>query len=191
MTKKKLFKTYYLLVCEGQTEFNLFAYLKNKFREFQQSDIRFSNKIEIKKLNISGGILHGVNNTKQFITKNKLIKKHYHDQNILYILDQDLKDTQAIVKIIKKQTGDVVQFIKYNSEYFLLNLKGVNLSKPAAFTADWGRFRRYCKERFFVVFGKKAHELKDADFDKIFRRVNYKTLQRKLPALTKLIATKL
>lgn len=49
MKKNKNFKTYYLLLVEGTTEFNLFAYLtKKKFRdEFEKSNIKFSNKVTV------------------------------------------------------------------------------------------------------------------------------------------------
>lgn len=49
MDEKKGFNVYYLLLSEGTTEFNLFAYLtKNKFKAlFSASSVQFSNRVEI------------------------------------------------------------------------------------------------------------------------------------------------
>jgi len=62
---KKGFKVYYLLLSEGTTEFNLFAYLtKKRFRAlFDNSRVQFSNKVEIIKDGnqiVSQGKLDGV-----------------------------------------------------------------------------------------------------------------------------------
>ena len=93
MAKKKAFKIYYLVASEGQTEFNLFAYLKNRFSEFKTSNIRFSNKIEVLEAGISGGILNGVNGLKGFKSKNELIKQKYPEQHVFYLLDKDNEKT--------------------------------------------------------------------------------------------------
>lgn len=77
MGTKKSFKIYYLLLTEGSTEFNLFAYLtKNRFRnDFEKSNIKFSDKITITEMDISKGNLNGVGNLASFKSKYNLIKE--------------------------------------------------------------------------------------------------------------------
>ena len=71
-----MFQIYYLLISEGTTEFNLFAYLtKNKFRDsFEKSNIKFSIKVEIVEAGISQGKLNGAGNLPSFKGKYDLIK---------------------------------------------------------------------------------------------------------------------
>ena len=121
MNTKKGFKIYYLLLVEGITEFNLFAYLtKNKFRDlFAESSIQFSNKVEIVEVGISRGNLNGAGNIRDFKKKYELIREKYKGQKRFFMLDKDLDDSSKIEKLIK-QNGDIVQFMEYNSEYLLL-----------------------------------------------------------------------
>lgn len=166
MNQKKKFQVYYLLVSEGTTEYNLFAYLKNRFRElFNNSHIRFSDKVQIPSAGISNGKLNGSSDIKSFNGKYKLIKEQYKDQKRFFILDQDLDDSKKIADAIKKGK-DIVQFIEYNSEYLLLNFAGKNPQKPSEFKS-LRDFRNYCKTEFIAKFGKKASDFKDQDFANI------------------------
>jgi len=95
--KKKRFQVYHLLVSEGTTEYNLFAYLKNRFRElFDNSNIKFSDKVQIPSAGISNGKLNGASDIKSFKSKYKLIKKFYNNQKRFFILDKDLDDSEKI-----------------------------------------------------------------------------------------------
>lgn len=171
MDKKKRFQVYHLLVSEGTTEYNLFGYLKNRFRElFDNSNIKFSDKVQIPSAGISNGKLNGASDIKSFNSKYKLIKEQYKDQKRFFILDKDLDDSKKIADAIKK-SKDVVQFIEYNSEYLLLNFAGKNPKKPSDFKS-LKIFRKYCKDEFKVQFGKEASTFKDPDFAKILNKVD-------------------
>lgn len=73
MAERKGFNVYYLLLSEGTTEFNLFAYLtKVRFRElFDGSSIQFRSSVEIIKDGnqiVSQGKLDGVSDITHFKT---------------------------------------------------------------------------------------------------------------------------
>jgi len=174
MDKKKSFKIYYLLLVEGTTESNLFAYLtKNKFKElFAESNIQFSNKVEIIKNGnqiISQGKLNGISHIEHFKVKNALIKKRYAGQKLFFVIDKDLDNSSEIEKLIK-QNGDIVQFVEYNFEHLLLRFGNKNPKNPSDFTS-LADFRPYCKVEFQNQFKKKAPEFKDSDFDLIFSNI--------------------
>lgn len=171
MENKKGFNVYYLLLSEGTTEFNLFAYLtKVRFRPlFDGSSIQFRNTVEIIKDGnqiVSQGKLDGVSNLAHFTGKHVLIKAKYAGQRLFYFLDKDVDDSSAIEALIT-QDGDLVQFLEHNSEHLLLRLAGKNPQNPSDF-ANLNDFRTYCKREFVTQFGKNAHKFKDADFEAIF-----------------------
>ncbi|MFZ2975096.1 MAG: hypothetical protein WA055_00520 [Candidatus Moraniibacteriota bacterium] len=173
MNTKKSFKIYYLLLVEGTTEFNLFAYLtKNKFRDdFEKSNIKFSDKINITDIGISKGKLNGFGNLSSFKRKYNSIKKDiaYKGEKLFFVIDKDLNDSLAIEKLIK-ENNDIVQFVEYNSEYLLLRFGGKNPKRPSDFT-NLADFRNYCKSEFQKQFKKKASEFKDYDFDLVFSNI--------------------
>jgi len=186
MDSKKGFKVYYLLLSEGTTEFNLFAYLtKVRFRAlFDGSSIQFRNTVEIIKNGnqiVSQGKLNGVSDIAHFKTKHILIKAKYAGQRLFYFFDKDMDDSSVIEAFITKE-GDLVQFIEYNSEHLLLRLAGKKPKNPSNFE-NLKKFRDYCKQEFVKQFGKKAHKFKDADFELVFNdctddevRSNFKIL---------------
>ncbi len=173
MNTKKSFQIYYLLISEGTTEFNLFAYLtKNKFRDsFEKSNIKFSIKVEIVEAGISQGKLNGAGNLSSFKGKYDLIKNdsRYTGQKLFFIIDKDFDDSPQIETLIKSG-GDIVQFVEFNSEYLLLKFAGKNPKNPSKFNC-MKDFRDYSKVEFQKEFSKKASDLKDSDFDSIFRTV--------------------
>ncbi len=171
MGNKKSFNVYYLLLSEGTTEFNLFAYLtKVRFKElFKVSNIQFSNKVEI--INddnqiVSQGKLDGISNLKHFKSKHTLIKKKYAGQRLFYFLDKDIEDSSKIEALITTD-NHLVQFMEYNSEHLLLKLAGKNPKNPSNF-GNLQNFREYCKGEFVKQFGKTACEFKDVDFERVF-----------------------
>ena len=171
MDEKKEFNVYYLVLSEGTTEFNLFAYLtKNKFRGlFDGSSIKFSNRVEIIKDGnqiVSQGKLDGVSTIAHFTSKHILIKEKYKNQKLFYFLDKDMDDSIAIGEMIMRD-DDIVQFMEYSSEHLLLRLAGKNPKNPSDFE-NLKDFRDYCKQEFVKQFGKHAPKFKDADFDLVF-----------------------
>ncbi len=177
MTKKKRFQVYHLLVSEGTTEYNLFGYLKNRFKDlFDDSNIKFSDKVQIPSAGILNGKLNGASDINSFNGKYKLIKKQYKDQKRFFILDKDLDDSKKIADAIKKGK-DIVQFIEYNSEYLLLNFAGKNPKKPSDFKS-LKIFRNYCKTEFKAQFGKEASAFKDQDFAKILNKVGDEEIKK-------------
>jgi len=136
MDKKKGFVIYYLLLCEGTTEFNLFAYLtKNKFRElFDKSNIKFSDKVQIVEAGVSQGKLNGAGHLAHFKWKYDLIKQKYPGQKIFFILDKDLDSSSEIEALIRTDEN-IVQFLTYNSEYLLLKLGGKKPKEPSDFNS--------------------------------------------------------
>ena len=174
MDEKKEFNVYYVVLSEGTTEFNLFAYLtKNKFRGlFDGSSVKFSKRVEIIKDGnqiVSQGKLDGVSTIAHFTAKHILIKAKYTGQRLFYFLDKDIDDSSVIETLITKD-GDIVQFIEYNSEHLLLRLGGKNPKNPSDF-GNLSDFRTYCKKEFVKQFGKNAHKFKDTDFDSVFKNV--------------------
>ena len=183
MNKKKRFQIYYLLVSEGTTEYNLFAYLtKNRFRElFDKSNIKFSDKVEIAEAGISKGKLDGVSDLSSFKKNYKLIKKKYKGQKRFFLIDNDLDDSLKIKALIEKNE-DIIQFVEYNSEYLLLNFAGKNLKKPSDFD-NLISFRKYCKAEFTKQFGKIASEFHETDFDNILKKIGDEEIKKTFPSL--------
>lgn len=189
MEGKKGIKVYYLLLSEGSTEFNLFAYLtKVRFRQiFANSSIQFSINVEIIKNGnqiVAQGKLDGVSDITHFTKKHNLIKAKYTGQKLFYFLDKDMDDSSAIEALIK-QDGHFAQFMEYNSEHLLLRLAGKNPKNPSDF-ADLKKFRDYCKGEFVKQFGKHAHKFKDNDFELVF---NIPTEDEVRASFTELFAT--
>lgn len=150
MDEKKGFNVYYLLLSEGTTEFNLFAYLtKVRFRAlFASSSIQFRNTVEIIKDGhqiVSQGKLDGVSTIAHFTSKHILIKAKYAGQRLFYFLDKDIDDSSAIGALIT-QDGDLVQFMEHSTEHLLLRLARKNPKNPSDF-GNLYDFRTYCKKR--------------------------------------------
>ncbi len=187
MQQKIILKEYYLLLTEGLTEFNIFAYLTRvRFRDiFANSSIQFSEKVEIVELDISKGILNGITNLKTFKNKYKSIRKKYKGQGKFFLLDSDIIDSSEI-EIHIKENNDIVQFMDFNSEYLLLKIVGKKLRHKDEFQ-NLTDFRNYCKFEFSKHFEKKAHELKGTDFHKIFESISDKDVMGYFPVLFKLI----
>ena len=172
MEKKKSFTIYYLLLCEGTTEFNLFAYLTRvKYRElFDNSAIKFSDRVQIVESNVSQGKLNGAGSLGGFKAKYDAIKNKYPGQTLFFVLDKDLDESSQIETMIQTG-GDVAQFLMYNSEHLLLRLDGKNPSQPSDFP-NLKDFRDYCKAEFINHYGKEAVRFKDRDFELIFSKLS-------------------
>ena len=163
-------RTYYFLACEGHTEYIIFSYLtRNRFKErFSKANtnVEFSDKANLivnADESISGGKLNGVKSLKHFNLKYSALKTSYTGQTFFFFLDEDLDDSTAIKQVIL-QGGDFAQFIRYNSEYLLLQLSGNNPQDPTKFPTMIA-FRDYCKATFLTTFGKVASRINDRDLD--------------------------
>lgn len=171
IASKKSLKVSYFLACEGRTEYRIFSYLKNRFRDdFSISNVDFSDKANIIQGGIdviSNGVIDGIGDKTNFKSKYNIIKEKYKGGIFFFLLDDDLDDSSEIKKIIEKG-GDFSQFIKHNSEYLLLKLSGYKLKEPMEFKVS-KKFRDYCKTEFFKKFGKKASRINDFDLDNIFQ----------------------
>ena len=186
MHGKRPFVVYHLLLSEGTTEFNIFAYLtKNKFRTaFSASSVKFSDKVEIIKNGnqvVSQGILNGVGSLGHFNSNYNAIKAKYPREKLFFIIDKDLDDSVDIGNIIIT-SGDLVQFLEYNSEHLLLKLAGKNPLEPTDFN-NLKDFRDYTKAEFQNKFGMKTCELKDVDFDTIFNNLTDDQIKNELSEL--------
>lgn len=173
MEKKHGFTIYYLLLCEGSTEFNLFAYLTRvRFRGlFDKSNIKFRDNVQIVESNVSQGKLNGAGDFGSFKAKYDAIKKKYLGQSLFFVLDKDLDDSPQIEALIQTDRADIVQFLVYNSEYLLLKLDGRNPKEPSEFS-DFKAFRDDSKAEFLKQFRKEASQFKDPDFDAVFNNVD-------------------
>jgi len=186
MNTKKSFKIYYLLLVEGTTEFNLFGYLtKKKFRDdFEKSNVKFSDKITITGVNVSRGKLNGgVSNLSSFKGKYNPIKKdsRYKGEKLFFVIDKDFDDSSKVETLIKKD-GNIVQFVKYNSEHLLLRFGNKNPKNPSDFN-NMGEFKPYCKTEFRKHFKKEASDFKDSDFDLIFSNVKDEEIRKSFSEL--------
>lgn len=186
MEKKKSFIIYYLLLCEGTTEYNLFAYLtKNKFRViFDQSNVKFSDKVQIVEAGVFQGKLNGAGDIGSFQAKYDLIKRNYSGQKLFFVLDKDLDDSTKIEALIHSG-GDIVQFLIHDSEYLLLKLGGKKPREPSDFNS-LKDFRYYSKVEFLKQFGKVAPKFKDSDFELIFSKLSDEEIRA---TFTELFAT--
>jgi hypothetical protein len=192
MYPKKSFKIYYLLLTEGSTEFNLFAYLtKVRFKKlFAETDVSFSDKVNLTEVGVSKGNLGGISSTKDFKTKNDLIKKQYAGQKLFFMLDKDLSDSLDIENLIK-QDGNIVQFVEHNFEYLLLKLGNRNPKEPSDFK-NLNEFRDYCKREFSKQFQKNSSDFKkDSDFDLIFGGIEDEEIYKCFHVLFSLTTTQI
>lgn len=192
MKTKKSFKIYYLLLTEGTTEFNLFAYLtKNKFRDdFEKSNIKFSDKVTITAIDISRGKLNGgISNLSSFKGKYNPIKKdkRYKGEKLFFVIDKDFDDFLK-VEVLIKEDGNIVQFVEYNSEHLLLRFGNKNPKNPLDFN-NMVEFKSYCKAEFQKHFNKKASEFKDLDFDLIFSKVEDEEIRKSFIELFSTLST--
>ena len=159
---KKPFKVYYFLAYEGHTEFVIFAYIKNRFKDvFSKSKVTFREPRNTELF--SNGKLNGVKDLSDFEDKYIRIKKDYENETFLFILDDDLYHSPRIAKKIK-EGRDFVQFIKYNSEFMLLRLAGHELKDISEFDSNFQEFRDYSKSEFRRVYGKDLKYIINDDF---------------------------
>lgn len=144
--------------CEGETELHVFNFLKIVY---SNKEIRFGKPQD----------LGGIRDFAEFKRKySKLCKandlkpkKDYAHVNFLFIIDNDLDDSEEIKKFILKK-GNLVQLCDPNTEGMILAIAG----KKQVCSTDKKNFRKKCKDNFESHFNCEAHKLKDAQLKNIF-----------------------
>lgn len=149
-------------VCEGETEFFVFNFLK----------IKYSNK---KMTFRKPEKLNGVRDFTEFKRKYyKCIKSfnlnppaEYKKVTFLFIIDNDLDDSQKIAQFITKQKH-LLQLVTPNTEGLILSIIG----QEQVCSTDKKNFRKKCKANFKNHFKCEAHKLKDEQLKKIFSSID-------------------
>ena len=167
-----------ILFCEGETEINLFGFLK---LQYSNKKIKFKKPIDL------GGFM----DFKAFKGKyDKRIKeqdfkpaKDYKMISFLFIIDNDLADSRRIREFLERQ-GHLVQLCDPNPEGMILAIIGKPQSK---FVGDKD-YRTKCKNEFKKYFGCEAHKLKELKMKEIFK--SEEVLKSRLPTLHKLFSRK-
>ena len=157
-------KDVYLICFEGDAEENLFAYLKARFskqnRRFTPAPLGGFSSLSIFKRKYNQ------------VYKANGLKRRREGENIhfVFFIDGDLDDSPAIIAHIASE-GHRYQTNIQNTETVLLRMVGINLTVDTLLPD----FRKKSKARFLEKFGKKAHEMKDVDFDKIITEALFQT----------------
>lgn len=157
--------------CEGETEVMLFGFLKNEYS---------NKKIDFKKPVNLGGVenLTGFKRTynKQIRAQGLKPKKDFLSVKFLFIIDNDLEDSEKI-KLFLTQKGHLIQQFEPNPEGLLLDMVGKNQGQNLKIES----FRTKCKNNFKNHFGCKAPHLKEKKLKEIFNSEN--VFKSKLPIL--------
>jgi hypothetical protein len=159
--------------CEGEAEMNLFGFLrlyysnrKNSFNPINLGGFRDFNEFE-----------------KKYNKRNKDLRlrygKYYLNKRFLFILDNDLEDSEK-TGLFLKDKGHLVQFCNPNMEGLLLSIVG----KKVGSNMKNEVFRKKCKLVFENHFKCEAHKIKENELKGIFDNTG---LERNLPVLYKLL----
>ncbi len=144
--------------CEGETEIQLFAFLKN---QYSNKKIDFPKSVDL------GGVssLTDFKKTynKQMRAQNLKPKRDFLSVKFLFIIDNDLADSEKI-KLFLEEKGHLVQQFEPNPEGLLLDMIGRNQGQ----NLKTKPFRDKCKDNFKTHFGCKAPRLKEKKLKEIF-----------------------
>ena len=157
--KRKL-RDVVIIFCEGETEITLFAFLKG---QYSNKRIEFKKPIDLKGLTDLADFKRKYN--KQIKAQGLKPKKDYSSVRFLFIIDNDLPDSEKIKDFLEKEGHLVLQF-EPNPEGWLLNAEGKNQGHNLK-TED---FRKKCKVNFKNHFGCEAHRLKEKKLKEIFNK---------------------
>lgn len=147
-------KNWIIVVCEGKAEVNLVSFVKQSFNK----RITIENAAGLESLDILTKKLDKIIKTYDR-KKTKEIKKL-----IFYlVLDNDLVESEKMLSYAKSKNCEVVK-LEPNIEGYLLDL----VSKKVGFNYKTEWFRKQCKDKFEEYFSKKAHDLKNKDWESIF-----------------------
>lgn len=176
---KRIIKLKHLVIpyCEGEAEMMIFSFLK---LNFSNKNITFGSPVNMK----------GFSSFALFERKfNKCCKarsfkpaEEYSNVELLFILDDDLKDSSKI-KIFLDGKGHLTEQLQPNIEGVLLNIIGKNQGHNLR-TED---FRKKCKDNFKKEFNCEVHRLKDKKLKEIFGAEQ--TFKNNFPTLYKLFKT--
>lgn len=167
---KTIQKKIVIAFCEGEAEINLFSFLK----------LQYSNK----KIGFITMDLGGFSDFKIFKRKydkkikeqNLKPKKDYAKVQFLFVIDNDLEDSEKI-KIFLEERKHYVQLCAPNTEGMLLSLIGKQQTQDVGYK----EFRKKCKNIFKSHFGCEAHRLKEKRLKEIFS--SEKVFKKILPVL--------
>lgn len=156
--------------CEGESEKMLFNFLK----------INYSNKIiSFKGPEDLGGVLDFTGFKRKYLKQLRKLKlkpkKDFIKVKLLFIIDNDLDDSEKIVDFIK-QEGHLLQLCNPNTEAMLLSIVGKKQTRDVSNK----EFRKRCKDNFLSHFSCEVHQLKDKQLKKMF---TLKVLKSNLPIL--------
>lgn len=154
LTQKKVV----IAFCEGEAEILLFGFLK----------LQYSNKkIEFRKSVDLGGFsdfkMFKRKYDKRIKEQNQKPKKDYANISFLFVIDNDLADSEKIKKFLETN-GHFVQLCSPNTEGMILALAG----KPQTQDVGDKDFRKKCKDKFKNHFECETHQLKDKKLKEIF-----------------------
>jgi len=161
--------------CEGETEIHVFNFLKIVY---SNKKIRFGKPQD----------LEGIKDLAEFKRKYKKLarantmkpKRDYAHVNFLFIIDNDLDDSNEIKDFILDK-GNLVQLCNPNTEGMILSIIG----KKQICSTDKKGFRKKCKVNFENYFNCEAHKLKDSQLREIFNTLD--VVKTNLPILHKLL----
>jgi hypothetical protein len=164
-------KDVYLVCFEGDAEENLFAYLKARFckqnKTFKPVQLKGFSSLALFKREYN-----------KIYKAKELKKKNNENVHFIFFIDGDLDDSPEIVAFIESE-GHQHQVNNPNTETILLRMAGVSLAVDTSLPD----FRDKSKVKFADKFGKKAHQMKDVDLDKIITETLFRT---NFPLLLKL-----
>lgn len=160
--------------CEGEAEMLIFNFLK----------ISYSNrKIRFKGPKNLGGIRDLAEFKRKYSKHirglNFLSKKEFTNVRLLFLIDNDLVDSDEIADFIIKE-GHLLQLLKPNTEAMILSIAGKALMRDVGHRD----FRKKSKKEFFNHFACEAHQLKDTQLKELF---NLKAVETNLAVLYKLL----
>ncbi len=156
--------------CEGEAELQLFAFLKSQYS---------NKKVTFKAINLKGVadlISFKRKYNKQMKSQGLKPKKDFANVRYLFIIDNDLIDSDKIIAFLKT-SGHLVQELEPNAEGLMLGLAGQSQGNNLKTDV----FRKKCKENFKNQFNCDAHQLKESKFKEIFNSETI--LKNKLPVL--------
>jgi len=156
---------------EGEAEKLLFGFLK----------YQYSNKIiEFRPLIDLGGFsdfkVFKRKYDKRIKEQNQKPKKDYANIGFLFVIDNDLADSERIKKFLEKN-GHSVQLCDPNTEGMMLKLVG----KPQTKDVGDKEFRKKCKDEFKNHFECEAHRMKETKLKEIFK--SEEVFKKTLPVL--------
>ncbi len=147
-----------IVFCEGEAEILMFGFLQ----------LQYSNKnIKFRPLINLGGFsdfkIFKRKYDKRIKEQNQKPKKDYTNVQFLFVIDNDLADSEKINRFLLANDHSV-QLCDPNIEGMILALVG----KPQTQAVGDKEFRKNCKNKFKIHFKCEAHRLKENKLKEVF-----------------------